>query len=160
QNGTARHQVRQHRRYDGAHSRTPHTRFNDRKVNITIYSQTRRLPTTTTIHTAMVRCRPDAPPRFGDDQSAAAWENDLYGGNMKVGFKDDSFAFEFVRNLGFMYYGGADLGEMIATAEQITEGDFESWYEGWHKRAQRTLSRADADFTAGHFVSARESYLR
>jgi pimeloyl-ACP methyl ester carboxylesterase len=84
----------------------------------------------------------------------------LYGGNMKVGFKDDSFAFEFVRNLGFMYYGGADLGEMIATAEQITEGDFESWYEGWHKRAQRTLSRADADFAAGHLVSARESYLR
>jgi hypothetical protein len=69
---------------------------------------------------------------------------------MKVGFEDDSFAFEFVRNLGFMYYGGADLGEMIATAEQITEGDFESWYEGWHKRAQRTLSRADADFAAGH----------
>jgi pimeloyl-ACP methyl ester carboxylesterase len=79
---------------------------------------------------------------------------------MKVGFKDDSFAFEFVRNLGFMYYGGADLGEMIATAGQIMEGDFESWYEGWHKRAQRTLSRADADFAAGHLVSARESYLR
>lgn len=28
-----------------------------------------------------------------------------------------------VRNLGFMYYGGSDLGEMIATAERITEGD-------------------------------------
>lgn len=79
---------------------------------------------------------------------------------MKVCFKDESFAFEFVRNLGFMYYGGADLGEMIATAGEITEGDFESWYAGWHKRAQRTLSRADADFNAGHLVSARESYLR
>lgn len=79
---------------------------------------------------------------------------------MKIGFKDESFAFEFVRNLGFMYYGGSDLGEMIATAEGITEGDFESWYSGWHKRAERTLARAEADLSAGHFVSARESYLR
>jgi hypothetical protein len=46
---------------------------------------------------------------------------------MKVAFKDESFAFEFVRNLGFMYYGGSDLGEMMATAGQIKEGDFESW---------------------------------
>lgn len=79
---------------------------------------------------------------------------------MKVVFKDESFAFEFVRNLEFIYYGGADLGEMISTAGGIIEGDFESWYPGWHKRAQRTLSRADADFNAGHLVSARESYLR
>ena len=42
---------------------------------------------------------------------------------MKVAFKNESFAFEFVRNLGFMYYGGADLGEMMATVGQIKEGD-------------------------------------
>jgi hypothetical protein len=34
---------------------------------------------------------------------------------MKVAFKDDSFAFEFVRNLGFVYYGGSDVGEMMAS---------------------------------------------
>jgi len=79
---------------------------------------------------------------------------------MKVGFKDDHFAFEFVRNLGFMYYGGADLGEMIVTAEHITEGDFESWYAGWKQRAERILSRAEADLAAGHEVSARGAFLR
>ena len=79
---------------------------------------------------------------------------------MKLGFGDDSFAFEFVRNLGFMYYGGADLGEMMATATKIQEGDFESWYTNWNERARRVLSRADADLAAGHFVSARESFLR
>ena len=79
---------------------------------------------------------------------------------MKLGFKDDSFAFEFVRNLGFMYYGGADLGEMIATAGLIAEGDFESWYTQWHHRAHRTLSWADASIDGGHLVSAREGYLR
>lgn len=79
---------------------------------------------------------------------------------MKVGFTDDHFAFEFVRNLGFMYYGGLDLGEMIATAGQIEEGDFESWFQEWDKRALRIQSRADASLAAGHLVSAREAYLR
>ena len=79
---------------------------------------------------------------------------------MKVGFKDDHFAFEFVRNLGFMYYGGADLGEMIVTAGRITEGDFESWFEGWNQRAERILSRAEADVAGGHRVSARAGLLR
>ena len=79
---------------------------------------------------------------------------------MKVAFKDESFAFEFVRNLGFMYYGGSDLGEMMATAVQIKEGDFESWFSEWDKRARRLLSRADASLGAGHLESARECYLR
>ena len=48
-------------------------------------------------------------------------------GTMKVAFhNDESFAFEFVRNSGFMYYGGSDLGEMIATAGLVKEGDEES----------------------------------
>lgn len=79
---------------------------------------------------------------------------------MKVSFNDKSFAFEFVRNLGFMYYGGSDLGEMIATAERITEGDFESWFTEWDKLGRRVLARADASLDAGHLVSAREAYLR
>jgi pimeloyl-ACP methyl ester carboxylesterase len=79
---------------------------------------------------------------------------------MKVAFKDESFAFEFVRNLGFMYYGGSDLGEMMATAGRITEGDFESWFTEWDKVGQRTLSRADASLASGHRESARTSYLR
>jgi pimeloyl-ACP methyl ester carboxylesterase len=79
---------------------------------------------------------------------------------MRVAFKDDSFAFEFVRNLGFTYYGGADLGEMFATAEQIAEGDMESWFAAWNARGLRTLERAQADLAGRHPVSARESFLR
>jgi len=79
---------------------------------------------------------------------------------MKVAFKDESFAFEFVRNLGFMYYGGSDLGEMMATAGKIKEGDFESWFIEWNKLARRILSRADASLGAGHLESSREAYLR
>ncbi|MBB3308468.1 dienelactone hydrolase [Rhizobium sp. BK196] len=79
---------------------------------------------------------------------------------MKVVFKDDHFAFELVRNLGFMYYGGSDLGEIVATGSKIKEGDFENWFDEWDKRARRTLSRADDSFSRGHLVSAREAYLR
>jgi pimeloyl-ACP methyl ester carboxylesterase len=84
----------------------------------------------------------------------------MQGGFMRVLFKDDSFAFEFIRNLGFMYYGGSDLGEMIATAAQIKEGDFESWFTEWDKLGRRILSRADASLAAGHLQSALEAYLR
>jgi pimeloyl-ACP methyl ester carboxylesterase len=79
---------------------------------------------------------------------------------MKVAFRDESFAFEFVRNLGFTYYGGADLGEMMATAGRVIEGDFESWFTEWDKLAQRILSRADASLAGNHLESAREAYLR
>ncbi len=79
---------------------------------------------------------------------------------MKVAFKDESFAFEFVRNLGFAYYGGSDIGEMMAAAARIKEGDFESWFTEWDKLARRILSRADASLDAGHLESAREGYLR
>ena len=80
---------------------------------------------------------------------------------MKVAFEnDESFAFEFVRNLGFMYYGGSDLGEMVATAAKIKEGDFESWFTEWDELGRRVLARADASLGAGHIVSAREGYLR
>lgn len=79
---------------------------------------------------------------------------------MKIGFRDDSFAFELVRNLGFTYYGGADIAELMATVDDIAEGDFDSWYRGWHHRAERVLGRAEQYLADGHLVSAREALLR
>jgi TPR repeat protein len=49
---------------------------------------------------------------------------------------------------------------MIATAGQIAEGDFESWFAGWDRRANRVLARAEADLAAGYRVSARGGFLR
>ena len=80
---------------------------------------------------------------------------------MIVQFKDDmSFAFQFVRNIAFMYYCGSDLGEMIATSDKIKAGDFESWFTEWDKLGRRILDRADASLAKGHNESARTSYLR
>ena len=80
---------------------------------------------------------------------------------MIVQFKEDmSFAFEFIRNLGFMYYGGSDLGEMIVTSDKIKAGDPESWFTEWDKVGRRILANADASLEAGHHESARSAYLR
>jgi pimeloyl-ACP methyl ester carboxylesterase len=80
---------------------------------------------------------------------------------MVVQFKEDmSFAFEFIRNLGFMYYGGSDLGEMIVTSDKIKAGDLESWFEEWDKLGRKILANADASHEAGHNESARSAYLR
>ena len=80
---------------------------------------------------------------------------------MRVAFPNDaSFAFEFVRNLGFMYYGGADLGEMIVTADKVTPGDLESWFTEWDALRRKILANADASLGAGHNESARTAYLR
>ncbi len=78
---------------------------------------------------------------------------------MQILFKDKSFAFELVRNLGFIYYGGADLGEMVATCSKIREGDFESWFKEWDELGHRLLARANANLHAGHRQSAIEAYL-
>ena len=80
---------------------------------------------------------------------------------MIVQFKEDmSFAFEFIRNLGFMNYGGSDLGEMIVTSDKIKVGDLESWSKEWDELGREILGNADASLEAGHNESARSAYLR
>jgi hypothetical protein len=41
------------------------------------------------------------------------------------------------RAIGYTVYDGADIGECLATAARIKEGDFESWHTEWTKTAQR-----------------------
>src|SRR6266852_6524933 len=56
---------------------------------------------------------------------------------MKFLFDDDSFSFEALRTTGFAAYGGADLGEVLATASKIGEGDEAGWHQAWKTTAQR-----------------------
>ncbi|HEY0124909.1 MAG TPA: hypothetical protein VGC14_24715 [Rhizobium sp.] len=51
---------------------------------------------------------------------------------MKFLFEDESFSFETLRAAGFAADGGADLGEIIATAEKIPEGDETAWHREWN----------------------------
>ncbi|TCP38958.1 alpha/beta hydrolase family protein [Tamaricihabitans halophyticus] len=73
---------------------------------------------------------------------------------------DEAFSFETLRAVGYTVYGGADIGEVIMTAERITPGDGESWYREWRALADRTASIADGCAAGGHMTSASGAYLK
>ncbi|MCV7252168.1 alpha/beta fold hydrolase [Mycobacterium hackensackense] len=76
-------------------------------------------------------------------------------------FPDDtSFWFETLRVLGAAAYGGADIGEVLVTAQAITAGDYDSWYDQWLATADRIAAEAEKAQAAGHLVSARDGLLR
>ena len=76
-------------------------------------------------------------------------------------FEDNQqFWFETLRVLGHATYGGSDVGEVVATAEQITPGDYDSWHDAWLATAERIAAEATRSEAAGHLVSARDAHLR
>src|SRR6476620_2694488 len=79
---------------------------------------------------------------------------------MKFLFEDDTFSFETLRTTGFASYSGADLGEVLATAARITDGDEASWRREWAATAARVAELGERSLAAGHRVTARENLLR
>ncbi|BES61726.1 alpha/beta hydrolase family protein [Dysgonomonas capnocytophagoides] len=79
---------------------------------------------------------------------------------MKLYFNDQAFSFELLRAVTYAGYQGASIGEALATAERIKEGDFNSWFEEWEKTAERVERIGDACLKGKHKESAREAYLR
>ena len=75
-------------------------------------------------------------------------------------FRDEAFSFETLRAAGGASYGGADLGEVLATVRLIRNGDEAGWFTAWRDTAQRVHGIADAALQNGHRVSAREAFLR
>lgn len=73
---------------------------------------------------------------------------------------DESFSFESLRAVGYTAYGGADIGEVMATAARIAPGDWESWHREWKALADRIAGIADGCAASGHVVSASSAYLR
>ncbi|MGV4986667.1 alpha/beta hydrolase family protein [Streptomyces sp. NRAIS4] len=79
---------------------------------------------------------------------------------MRFLFEDESFSFETLRAAGFANYGGADLGEVVATVRNVGESDEEAWLREWKSTAERVHAIGDRALAAGHRVSAREALLR
>src|SRR6266568_3867753 len=79
---------------------------------------------------------------------------------MKFLFDDETFSFETLRTAGVALYGGAELGEILATAGDIGEGDDASWHRAWKATAQRLHATGERAQAGGHRVSARETLLR
>lgn len=77
-----------------------------------------------------------------------------------IAFRDEMFDAQLLRTLAHAVYGGAALGECLATAAAITDGDRESWYRAWTGLAQRTFAAAEASAAGGHRASAEGAFLR
>lgn len=73
---------------------------------------------------------------------------------------DQQFWYETLRALGHTAYGGADIGEVVTTAQRITAGNYDSWYEQWAATAERTEAEARGQLAVGHQVSGRDGLLR
>jgi pimeloyl-ACP methyl ester carboxylesterase len=75
-------------------------------------------------------------------------------------FRNQAFSFQALRAAGFAVYGGADLGEVIVTAQKIRGSDVASWHRSWKATAERVHAIGSEALAAGHRVSAREAFLR
>jgi alpha-beta hydrolase superfamily lysophospholipase len=97
------------------------------------------------------------PPAAGP--SAAAVETTASAAPELI-FSDPEFAFELRRTMAAIYAGEADVGECLATARRIADGDFESWYTEWNATAEHFKAVADRARADHHLVTARDAYYR
>ena len=58
-------------------------------------------------------------------------------------FNNQTFHYETLRNIGYTPSECADIGEMLETTKQITEGDMQSWYNAWAATADRAEALAE-----------------
>ena len=62
--------------------------------------------------------------------------------------------------LGMAPYGGADLGEVVAMAKQVKDGDDGSFFEVCAATAKARIAEGDAAAEADHLQTAYDCYLR
>jgi pimeloyl-ACP methyl ester carboxylesterase len=61
--------------------------------------------------------------------------------------------------LGFVPYGGADVGEVAAIAAAVGDGNDDAFYEAWRAAADRLAGEGGEAESMGRRASAREYYL-
>jgi hypothetical protein len=75
-------------------------------------------------------------------------------------FKNDDFEFGLSIALGSTYSGQADVGECVAVAGRIKDGNADSWVEEWSGAAAHAREIATQAEASGHQASARGAWLR
>jgi hypothetical protein len=79
---------------------------------------------------------------------------------MDPAFKHDDFQFAFQIALGGAYRGASDVGEVLATASRVEDGDADAWLREWVATASATEAAARSADEAGHRVTALGGYRR
>jgi len=75
-------------------------------------------------------------------------------------FKDDDFQYGFEIALGASYRQAADVGEVLATAGRIKDGDADTWVREWSALAARVRGDGEAAEAAGRRASALAHHRR
>lgn len=75
-------------------------------------------------------------------------------------FDDPAFDYQALRTAGYADYGGAQLGEVVAVASRIPDGDTEAWRRAWTALAERVHRLGAAARGDGRTVDARAALLR
>jgi alpha-beta hydrolase superfamily lysophospholipase len=78
----------------------------------------------------------------------------------RVGVKDALLGAQTLRTLGSAPYGGADVGECLATAARVRGTDLTSWHDAWVSTAGRALALAEGELACGRTESARLAFWR
>src|SRR5580692_9687974 len=74
---------------------------------------------------------------------------------------DDVFAdIMLMHTLNHATFKGAEIGECLAAAFKVVEGDAGSWRRAWQEQGEKAERAARQADDRGHRISAREAYLR
>lgn len=74
--------------------------------------------------------------------------------------KDELLDAQTLRAAGTAAYGGADIGECLATARRVRGTDLSSWYDEWSGTARRAEQLAERSLAEGRRESARLAFFR
>ncbi|HTX11662.1 MAG TPA: prolyl oligopeptidase family serine peptidase [Solirubrobacteraceae bacterium] len=77
-----------------------------------------------------------------------------------IRFQNDEFQFAFQRALGGSYRQCADVGEVLATAARITDGDADSWVQAWTSTAGEAWAAGIQARRSGRLVSSLAHFRR
>ena len=75
-------------------------------------------------------------------------------------FQDEGFEFLALITLGSAPYRVAEVGEVLATIDAITDADPDSWFDEWMATSARVRRIAEHAESKGDLVSARDAFLR
>ncbi len=78
----------------------------------------------------------------------------------RLQLRDDLLDAQLLRTVSCAAYGGAELGECLAVAQRVREGDLGSWWEAWRAAGGDAVELAQREEQAGNRESARLAYLR
>lgn len=75
-------------------------------------------------------------------------------------FSNDGFEFMTLLALGSTAYRLAEAGEVLSTADRITDANPDSWFDEWMTTTERVRRIGEAAEASGDLVSARDCFLR